>query len=148
MGEEEVHTNDVTCCNGTHYQPTLMERVLRALNAFWDNQERESVDERDRGRAATSTATVRALLTPESLRHVAKETGLPTNFLQRLTGVWIPDFSMNPEEQVHVVVHHEEGTFWAEVLEWPGCFAAGQDFAELVDSLREAMYLYSESVPK
>lgn len=41
-----------------------------------------------------------------------------------------------------VVVHHEDGSYWAEVLELPGCFAAGDTEAELWESLTEAIGLY------
>ena len=43
------------------------------------------------------------------------------------------------EEVYTVRVHHEPGEkLWAEVLELPGCFAAGADMKEL----REAIGLY------
>lgn len=38
----------------------------------------------------------------------------------------------------------EEETYWAEVVELPGCFAAGDTLDELFDSLREAVGLYLE----
>ena len=42
-----------------------------------------------------------------------------------------------------VRVHHEPGEeLWAEVLELPGCFAAGADMDELRQALTEAMSLY------
>jgi predicted RNase H-like HicB family nuclease len=42
-----------------------------------------------------------------------------------------------------VRVHHEPGEeLWAEVLELPGCFAAGADMGELRDALSEAISLY------
>ena len=46
-----------------------------------------------------------------------------------------------------VHVHHEPGEeLWAEVLELPGCFAAGADMKELREALSEAISLYlSES---
>lgn len=45
-------------------------------------------------------------------------------------------------------VHLEDGHYWAEVAELPGCFASGRDLDELRDALAEAigMYLTSQSV--
>jgi predicted RNase H-like HicB family nuclease len=36
----------------------------------------------------------------------------------------------------------EEGTYWADVSELPGCFATGDSLDELFDSLREAVALH------
>lgn len=37
-------------------------------------------------------------------------------------------------------VHHEEdGSYWAEVVELPGCFASGFDLNELSEALAEAI---------
>lgn len=41
-----------------------------------------------------------------------------------------------------VAVHMEGGSYWAEVVELPGCFAAGDTFGELQESLQEAIGLY------
>ena len=42
-----------------------------------------------------------------------------------------------------VRVHHEPGEeLWAEVLELPGCFAAGADMEESREALSEAISLY------
>jgi predicted RNase H-like HicB family nuclease len=43
---------------------------------------------------------------------------------------------------VHVDVHHEESSYWAEVRELPGCFASGDTIAELIESVEEAVALY------
>lgn len=43
--------------------------------------------------------------------------------------------------EYHARVHQEDGSFWAEVVELPGCFAAGDDLQELQQSLTEAMRL-------
>ncbi len=43
---------------------------------------------------------------------------------------------------LHVDVHHEDGSYWAEVRELPGCFAAGDTVAELIESVEEAVELY------
>ncbi|MGH2963956.1 MAG: type II toxin-antitoxin system HicB family antitoxin [Solirubrobacterales bacterium] len=44
--------------------------------------------------------------------------------------------------QFEVRIHHEEGSYWAEIPELPGCFAAGDSIAELLASLREGIDLY------
>ena len=41
-----------------------------------------------------------------------------------------------------VTVHSEDGAFWAEVLELPGCFAVGDTMDELWESLTEAVSAY------
>jgi predicted RNase H-like HicB family nuclease len=47
------------------------------------------------------------------------------------------------DEVFTVRVHHVPGEeLWAEVLELPGCFAAGADMQELRDALTEAISLY------
>lgn len=38
-------------------------------------------------------------------------------------------------------VHQEGGSFWAELVEFPGCFAAGDTLDELQASLSEAVAL-------
>lgn len=43
-----------------------------------------------------------------------------------------------------VRVHREEDHYWAEVVEMPGCFAAGATLAELGESLDEAVALWRE----
>jgi predicted RNase H-like HicB family nuclease len=39
-------------------------------------------------------------------------------------------------------VHQEDGSFWAEVLDLPGCFASGGSLDELREALEEAVALY------
>lgn len=39
-------------------------------------------------------------------------------------------------------VHREEGSYWADVPELPGCFAAGDTLDELFVSLQEGVVLY------
>jgi predicted RNase H-like HicB family nuclease len=39
-------------------------------------------------------------------------------------------------------IHHEEGTYWAEVPELPGVFASGETLDELLAGLQEAVALY------
>ena len=41
-----------------------------------------------------------------------------------------------------VSIHEEDGAYWAEVEELPGCFAAGDTKEELLASLGEAIGLY------
>jgi predicted RNase H-like HicB family nuclease len=38
-------------------------------------------------------------------------------------------------------IHHEEGTYWAEVPELPGTFASGDTLDELLEGLQEAVAL-------
>jgi predicted RNase H-like HicB family nuclease len=46
--------------------------------------------------------------------------------------------------ELEVIVHRDSETdgFWAEVVQLPGCFAAGHTREELEASLREAVHLY------
>lgn len=46
--------------------------------------------------------------------------------------------------ELKVRVHHEEGSYWAEVVELPGCFASGDTIDELLEALGEAISLYLE----
>ena len=39
-------------------------------------------------------------------------------------------------------VHAENGTYWAEVAELPGCFASGHTVDELTEALQESIRLY------
>lgn len=41
-----------------------------------------------------------------------------------------------------VLVHHEDGSFWAEVLDLPGCFVSGDSLEEIWDALPEAIGFY------
>ena len=45
-------------------------------------------------------------------------------------------------QQLHVDVHHEDDSYWAEVRELPGCFASGENSAELVEAVQEAVAVY------
>jgi predicted RNase H-like HicB family nuclease len=42
---------------------------------------------------------------------------------------------------LHAVIHEEDGSYWAEVKELPGCFASGHDLEEVKDGLIEAIAL-------
>lgn len=51
------------------------------------------------------------------------------------------------ELRVHLDVHEENGSFWAEVRELPGCFASGKDLDELAEAVQEAIGMYLEELP-
>ena len=44
--------------------------------------------------------------------------------------------------QLTARIHNENGSYWADVAELPGCFASGDTLEELFDSLREGVELY------
>ncbi len=46
--------------------------------------------------------------------------------------------------ELEVIVHQdsESGGYWAQVVQLPGCFAAGHSMEELEESLQEAIRLY------
>ncbi|HVF03339.1 MAG TPA: type II toxin-antitoxin system HicB family antitoxin [Frankiaceae bacterium] len=47
------------------------------------------------------------------------------------------------EIKVTLTVHTEDdGSFWAEVEEFPGCFASARDRAQLLEAVQEAVALY------
>lgn len=46
------------------------------------------------------------------------------------------------EMELTANIHREDGSYWADVSELPGCFAAGDTLDELLDSLREGVGLY------
>ena len=39
------------------------------------------------------------------------------------------------------ITEEDDGTYWAEVVELPGCFASGHDFDELKEALVEAIQM-------
>ena len=41
--------------------------------------------------------------------------------------------------ELHAIVHEEDGAYWAEVKELPGCFASGRDLDEVKEALIEAI---------
>ena len=43
--------------------------------------------------------------------------------------------------ELHAVIHEENGSYWAEVKELPGCFASGHDLEEVKEGLIEAITL-------
>ena len=44
--------------------------------------------------------------------------------------------------QLNAQVHEEDGIYWAEVAELPGCFASGHTLDELTEVLTESIRLY------
>lgn len=40
-----------------------------------------------------------------------------------------------------MALEHEDGSYWAQVRELPGCFASGDTAAELIESVEEAVAL-------
>lgn len=52
--------------------------------------------------------------------------------------------------ELHATIHREDdGTYWAEVKELPGCFASGHTLDELQEALVEAIELcLPDSQPK
>ncbi len=53
---------------------------------------------------------------------------------------------MSQSEGGHVEVtariHLEDGSYWADIPELPGCFASGDTLDELFESLQEGVALY------
>ncbi len=39
-------------------------------------------------------------------------------------------------------IHHEDGSYWAEIPDLPGVFASGDTVDELLEGLKEAVGLY------
>lgn len=55
---------------------------------------------------------------------------------------------MSATQEFTVTLHQEEdGSFWAEVVELPGCFASGDNLDELREALEEAISLYLHDRP-
>jgi predicted RNase H-like HicB family nuclease len=46
--------------------------------------------------------------------------------------------------EFRALVHEEDGAYWAEVANLPGCFASGRDLEELREAVVEAITLYLE----
>ena len=51
------------------------------------------------------------------------------------------------EREYRVLVHEEDGAYWAEVEDLPGCFASGHDLDELRNAVVEAITLYLSKGP-
>jgi predicted RNase H-like HicB family nuclease len=50
--------------------------------------------------------------------------------------------------ELHAVIHEEEdGSFWAEVQELPGCFASGRTLDEVKEGLLEAISFCADDLP-
>ena len=60
----------------------------------------------------------------------------------------MPESTFQDHFKYQLEIHLEDGWYWAQVTEMPGCFASGRDLEDLQESLAEAigMYLSSESV--
>lgn len=55
---------------------------------------------------------------------------------------------MNPlPREMTLVIHQEDGMFWTEVPELPGCFASGHNLNELKEALAEAIGIYLTDSP-
>ena len=46
------------------------------------------------------------------------------------------------EREFRVLVHEEDGSYWAEVEDLPGCFASGGTLDELREAVVEAITLW------
>jgi len=46
------------------------------------------------------------------------------------------------QREFRVLVHEEDGSYWAEVEDLPGCFASGHNLEELREAVVEAITLY------
>lgn len=46
------------------------------------------------------------------------------------------------------VQHEDDGSYWGEVVELPGCFASGFTMDELLDGISEAISLYLSDDPE
>lgn len=49
--------------------------------------------------------------------------------------------------ELAVDIHYEDGTYWAQVRELPGCFASGESIPELIEAIEESVSLYLASAP-
>ncbi len=50
---------------------------------------------------------------------------------------------MSPEQRrLAATIHREDGSYWAEVPDLPGCFASGETIDELRDAIQESAALY------
>jgi predicted RNase H-like HicB family nuclease len=55
---------------------------------------------------------------------------------------------MTPDVELSANIHREDGSYWADVPELPGCFAAGDTLDELFSSLTEGIELYLQEGEK
>ncbi len=44
--------------------------------------------------------------------------------------------------ELHAEIREEDGSFWDQITELPGCFASGDTVPELIEALQEAVSLY------
>lgn len=47
-----------------------------------------------------------------------------------------------PPMELTACIHIEDGSYWADIPELPGCFASGDTLDELFESLREGIAIY------
>ena len=50
--------------------------------------------------------------------------------------------------ELTATIREEDGSFWAEVQELPGCFASGETLDELLEALKEAIGMCLEYKPE
>ncbi len=50
--------------------------------------------------------------------------------------------------ELNANIRHEDGMYWAEVEELPGCFASGATTSELLEALEEAVSMYLAPAPQ
>ena len=116
--------------NGTH---AAAESALlgRALSVSPDQRAR------DRGAAALAAVHQRVRGSPVSPRSRLMRRG------GRLSGSSPIMREVEEEEEealeLHVAIQSEDGSYWAQIQEMPGCFATGDTLDELFDGLKEAV---------
>jgi predicted RNase H-like HicB family nuclease len=49
--------------------------------------------------------------------------------------------------EITLTVHEEDGGFWSEITELPGCFASGGTLGELHEALADVVGLYLWDLP-
>jgi predicted RNase H-like HicB family nuclease len=54
---------------------------------------------------------------------------------------------MSTHELIARIHQEDDGTFWADVVDLPGCFASGENLDELREALEEAISLYLDDEP-
>ncbi len=56
----------------------------------------------------------------------------------------MPSYIPSVPVEYRAIIHEEDGSYWAEVKELPGCFASGANLDELKDALVEAITMCIE----
>ena len=49
--------------------------------------------------------------------------------------------------EYRIRIHQEDGSYWAEVIDLPGCFASGATLDELKEAVVEAIRMLSDQSP-